>query len=286
MRLNLIYTLLLFIPFTLTYAHREKTSISLTPEEKAWIQAHPEIKFGYEPNWEPYEMYINGQYTGIVGDYVERIEQATGISMIPVHGISWEETMNQLRTGEIHVAPSCAITEERKKYLAFTDVYISDPLIITTRRDFEFVGCLNDLHGKKIVLPKNYYSVELISEDHPSIEIIEVKSIQECLEYVSYGKADAFIGSLGVVSYYINHKGFTNLKIAAPTKYKDTKIAFAVSKTGDWQIFRDIVFQIKICDHPYYRVYHLIINCSLEKQYSSLNLTTSFYIFDSLQCLI
>ena len=47
------------------------------------------------------------------------------------------------------------------------------------------------------------------------------------------------------------------------------------------QIFRDIVFQINICDRPYYRVYHLIISCSIEKQYSSLHLTTSLYIFVS-----
>ena len=29
------------------------------------------------------------------------------------------------------------------------------------------------------------------------------------------------------------------------------------------QIFRDIVFRINICDCPYYRVYHLIISCSI-----------------------
>lgn len=244
MKLSLVYTLLFSIFITFSYSQSDPISITFTPEEQAWIEAHPKVEFGYESNWEPYEMYIDGKYTGIVGEYIREVESVTGIDLVPVHGISWEETLNQLQSGEIHVAPSCAITDDRKEYLTFTDVYITDPLIITTRKSFEFVGSLEDLYGKTIVLPKNYYTIEMVSADYPNIEIIEVNTIKECLEYVSFGKADAFIGSLGVVSYYINHKGFTNLKVAAPTKYKDTKIAFAFTQNEEWIVFRNIVQKI------------------------------------------
>lgn len=216
--------------------------IQFSPEEKEWIIEHPVIEFGYEPNWEPYEIYKNGVYTGIVGDYISEIELATGIKMIPIKNISWNESLEGLKNGSIHVVPSCGITPERTKYLDFTAPYIKDPLMISTHKDYGFVGSLKDLEGKTIALPKNYYTSELISNDHPNINIIELNSVQECLESLRDGKVDAFVGSLGVISYYINKRGFNTIKVAAPTQYEGTIVALAVTK--DWKIFRDIAQKV------------------------------------------
>lgn len=241
MPLQLKHISLLFLLLCLGFSGISQ-NIQFTPEEQAWIDAHPTIEFGYESNWEPYEIYKNGTYTGIVGDYISKIESATGIEMVPVENITWEESINRLKKGTLHVIPSCAITPERKDYLEFSEVYITDPLIIATKRDYEFVGNLKELQNKTVVVPKKYYTAEIIKKEFPKINLIYANTVKECLEMVTFGKADAFVGSLGVVSYYINHKGFTNLKIAAPTKYDDIQIAFAVTK--DWIIFRDIVQKV------------------------------------------
>ncbi len=213
-------------------------AISFTDSEKLWIQEHPVVEFGYEPKWEPYEIYDQGEYTGIVGEYVQRIEDATGIEMRPIPDISWKKSLEGLKSGSVKMVPSCAIDEERKKYLVFTKPYVSDPLVISTRREYEFVSCLQDLYGHTVALPEGYWTTSLIKNDHPKIKVIEKPSIQACLEAVSFEEADAYVGSLGVISYYVNHKGFTNLKIAAPTRYEDIKIAMAFNK--DWIVFRDI----------------------------------------------
>lgn len=217
-------------------------NLEFTSEEKQWIQDHPVINFGYEPQWAPYEIYLNGEYTGIVGDYVRKIEIATGIDMVPIPNITWAESLNGLKQGTINIVPSCAITPERKKYLEFTDLYINDPMIIVTRSDFDFVGGLEDLNDRTIALPKSYYTTEIIGVDYPGINILLFNSVEECLEAVSFGAADAFAGNLGVVSYHINATGFTNLKIAAPTEYKRNGIALAVTK--DWTTFRDIANKV------------------------------------------
>lgn len=216
--------------------------INFTEEEKKWIADHPVIDFGYEPNWEPYEIYKDGEYQGIVGDYVKIIEEKTGIEMRPIPNITWEESLNGLKDGSIKIVPCCAITENRKKYLDFTKVYINDPLVIVTRKDYDYISELSELKGEKVALPKNYYTAELLIADYPDVKIVEKGGIQECLEELSYGHVDAFIDNLGVVNYYINHKGFTNIKVAAPTYYKDNGIALAVTK--DWTIFRDIAQKV------------------------------------------
>ncbi len=213
-----------------------------TEEEKKWIKEHPTIKYGYEPDWPPYEIYKNGEYTGIVGEYVLILERETGIDFQPIPNTSWERSLDQLKTGEINFVPSCAITDSRKEFLDFTTTIVSDPLVIVTRKDSKFVGGLSYLQSKTIALPKNYYTVEMIQRDFPTITILQKNKITECLNSVSTGESSAFVGSLGVVSYYINHHGYTNLKIASPTKYDNVAIGMAVTK--DWTILRDIAQKV------------------------------------------
>jgi len=219
-----------------------QAQVSFSEKEQAWLNEHPIINFGYEANWPPYEIYQNGEYTGIVGDYVKLIEEYTGVDMQPIPDITWNKTISQLKSGEIHVVPIAGITDDRKEYLNFTKPYVSDPLVIVTRNNFQFVSGLADLEGKKLCLPKGYYTIDMVKNDFPKVEIITSSSVKDCLFAVSTSRADAFVGSLSVVSYYINTIGFANLKIASPTHYKYTQMGFAVTK--DWVVFRDIVQKV------------------------------------------
>ncbi|NQX97766.1 MAG: transporter substrate-binding domain-containing protein, partial [Flavobacteriales bacterium] len=196
------------------------------------MEKHPVINFGYEPKWLPFEIYENGEYSGIIGDYVKILERETGIDFNPIPDINWDETVLGLKSGEIDFTCCAGITEERKEYLNFTKPYVSSPMVIVTRKDGDFVGGLEDLAGKKIALPKNYYTGEIISRDYPKITIDFKESVEASIRAVSLGEAEAFVGNLVVVSYYIEHIGYTNLKIAAPTEYEKTHIALAARK--DW----------------------------------------------------
>lgn len=216
-----------------------------TKSEIEWIKKHPVINFGYEPNWPPYEIYENGVYTGISGDYIKMIEIHTDIDMVPIPNITWQETLSGLQDGEIKVAALAGITQEREKYLHFTEPHITDPIVIVTQSGYKFISGVSDLEGKTLTLPEGYYAMDLIKNDFSKINIKTTKNVKDCLYLVSTGQADAFIGSLSVTSYYINNDGFSNLKIAAPTHYGYTKLGLAVTK--DWGVFRDIVQ--KIFDH-------------------------------------
>lgn len=207
-------------------------NINFTEEEKAWIKAHPVIYHGYEPNWPPYEIYENGEYSGIIGEYVKILERETGLQIEPIPNITWEESIKGLKSGEVDFTVCAGITDERKEFLNFTKPYISSPMVVVSRKDGDFVGGLEDLRGKSIALPKGYYTAELISKDYPDIKIDFKRGIEESLRAVSLGETDAFVGNLVVVSYYIEHKGYSNLKIAAPTDYEKTHIGLAARK--DW----------------------------------------------------
>lgn len=227
-----IFRSFLIIAFLSVMTNVALAEIEFTEQEKAWIKAHPIIYHGYEPNWPPFEMYKDGEYKGIIGDYIEEMERETGLDIRPIPDITWEETLSKLKTGEVDFTFCAGITDERKKYLAFTKPYLELPMIIVTRKDYQFVSGLADLRNKTIALPKSYYTAELIQRDHPEINLILTNGTEEALRMVSLGKADAFVGNLVVVSYYIENSGFSNLKIAAPTNYDKAYIGLAARK--DW----------------------------------------------------
>jgi len=219
-----------------------QNTIEFTEIEQEWIKEHPIIHFGFDPNWPPFEMYENGKYTGIIADYVTVLEQKTGIVMKPVQIDSFNQTINKLRLGEIHVAPEVGKSDAREKYLSYTDPYLTDPQVIVTRIDAGFVNGLKDLQGKTVSQPAGYIRIKRIKNLYPKINIVTTKDVKESLLNVSVSKADAFVGSLSVVSYYINVLGYTNLKIASAADLGDIKFRLAVTK--DWEVFRDIAQKV------------------------------------------
>jgi two-component sensor histidine kinase len=224
--------ILLLLLITAVSFNISAQEIEFTELEKEWIKNHPTIYHGYEANWAPYEIYKDGKYSGIVGDYVKILEREIGISIQPIPNITWDETVKGLKSGEIDFTVCAGITKKRKQYLNFTKPYISSPLVIITRKNGDFVGGLTDLKGKTITLPNNYYTSELISADYPEIIIDFKEGIEASIKAVSLGEADAFVGNLVVASYYIEHEGYSNLKIAAPTDYEQSQVGLAARK--DW----------------------------------------------------
>ena len=128
--------ILIFFSFVKTFSN----VINFTQKEKKFIKDHPVIEFGYEPNWPPYELYRDGEYQGIIGDYVKVLESQTGIDFQPIPNITWDETINGLKSGAIKTSICVAITKDRARYLNFTDPYISSFMVIITKKDYGFVG--------------------------------------------------------------------------------------------------------------------------------------------------
>ncbi len=189
--------------------------IEFTEVENKWIKEHPIIYHGYDAAWHPFEFYDEKDtiYSGIISEYIKIIEDKTGIDFKPIPDITWEETIDKLETGEVDLATGITPNERRRQFLNFTKPYMSFPLVIVTRKDYHFIGGLNDLEGKEVALPVGFYTSEMISRDFPTIKINHKKGVKEALESVSFGNSDAFVGNLAVVSYYINKEGFTNIII-------------------------------------------------------------------------
>lgn len=211
-------------------------ALQLTQEEQDFLAAHPVLRLGIGVAYPPFQFVEhkkgNPHFYGLAADIVQRIEQRLGVRMEPVYGITFAEALELGKAGKIDVFPCLSWTPERTTFLTFTDSYLSYPLVIISRDNSPFISSVDDLQGLRIAEVKVLSTYSKLRNDYPYLKVdyIFEKDTQAVLEAVSFGKADACIVDLAVASYIINTRGLNNLKVAAPTHWKDNKLAMGVPK--------------------------------------------------------
>jgi len=208
-------------------------SLQLTPEEQAWLRAHPVVRARISPTYPPFEFFDNGTFQGMAYDYVQLIAGRLGIRIVPVTDISWKEALEQLKSRNgVDLVVLITRDKERESFIEFTRDYISFPEVIFTRKDSQFVSGVKDLCSKTIATENSFIEIDYLKRDIPQVKLIETKTTEEALADVATGKADAYLGNLAVASYLIERNGLVDLKVAAPSPYPDDSYAMGVRK--DW----------------------------------------------------
>ncbi|WP_428239554.1 EAL domain-containing protein [Gynuella sp.] len=205
--------------------------INLTKAEEQWINDHPVIRLGIDPEFAPFEYFEGGLYQGMASDYVELLNQRLHLNMVVVEDLEWQEVMTGAREGRIDVLPAVGKTDERMQFLLFTDPYLNFHRVIVTRDDAPFVSGLYDLRTLKVALQANTSHHGYILENS-DMDPMLFDTLQASLMAVSGGKADAFVGNVASTTYWIRKLNLTNLKIAAPVSSDVQSLHFAVRK--DW----------------------------------------------------
>lgn len=210
----------------------DQTAIIWSEEEAQWIADHPVIKLGVDRAWLPIEFVTDdGQYQGISSEYMGHLQGVLGVEFSVQTGLSWEQVMTAVEVGELDLLPAVARTAGREAFLNFTEPYLSLPLVIFTRNQAAYVNGLDDLSGRRVAVERGYLAHELLLANHPLLTLVEKDDSESALRAVAEGNADAYVGNLMVASYIIGERGFTNLKVAAPTHY-DYELSIGVRK--DW----------------------------------------------------
>ena len=215
------------------------TSLHLTPAEKSWLQAHPVIRVGVDQNWPPFD-YVDAakQHQGIASDYLHLLAQTLGVQFVITADI-WKNVLQGVKNRQLDMLACASNTAERRQYLNFTEPYIEIDTVFVTRKTEAAVHSLAGLSGKTVALPKGTYIHELLKNKVPTIIFKFVPSNEEALQAVSLGEADAYVGNLAVVSYFMEQDLLTNLSVDGRLVADKFKLAFAVRK--DWQIWHRIM---------------------------------------------
>ena len=186
-----------------------------TPTERAWLQAHPHIRVGFDPAWPPFSMATeSGGCRGIDADLLARLGTELGVTFDFVSRPDWTAVYDSALHGEMDLLVGTARSPEREQHFLFTQPYFSFPIVIVTRNDEPILWSPLDLAGRRVIGVRDYITTTEIGRRYPDLKMTEVESVAVAMSMIARGEADAFFTNLPNASFVAKTRGLTNLKIA------------------------------------------------------------------------
>ena len=178
-----------------------QTQELFTSQERAWIAAHPVVKYAGYPDWHPFEYIENGKVSGVAIEYLAVISRTTGLRFQPVLEADpnqKHQAQHALERGDVDLLPSVA-SESFSNTSAHPQALLSDPYfvgtaVIITRDSSPPIFALEKLRGMRVAVRGQGFLRLLLSERFADIELVPCANAEEVLDAVARGKADAAIG--------------------------------------------------------------------------------------------
>ncbi len=201
-----------------------------TPEEQAYIKAHPVVTLGADYRWPPFEFTDrNGNHSGLASEYARLIERKSGLKVKVVSGV-WSDILSRMKRHEFDGLACAVKTDERSVYLRFSDPYLTVPMVIVGRVGEREFHTLHELEGRTVAINRDSYIHEWLAEKYPGIVLKLTHSNEEALEQLSLHQADAYVGNLAVSTYIINKYLLNNLSINAKIDEFTTAVSVAIDR--------------------------------------------------------
>ena len=208
-----------------------KKIVALTPKERAWLRAHPDIQLGYTDTFEP-EVIVNpdGTNGGILVDFLDELNRRLG-TRIGLQIDSVSEILEKAKTKEVdgicNIHPEYADAMGLKKTQGYMSAY---PTVFGLRKvSFDDLA---DFAGKKVAIIDKVYATEEITQQYgKQATILKVKDALEGLKLIDNGEADLFIGS-SLNSYLLTK--YQLLRILPKYIFSDYPDKFGIAIRPDW----------------------------------------------------
>ncbi len=214
------------------YGQLQHDSIDFTLAEQAWLRAHPVLRVGVHKDFAPFEWLDDqGNYVGLSADYMALITERLGIKIEIKTESNWADVVNKVKSGELDMLANVNQTPEREQYLSFSQPYLNYPIVIIDNGTGVYLSDLKQLSGKRVIVTAGYFIEELLKRDHPELQLIPAKNVQEALKRLNNGEAEAYIGDPVSANYVIRKDGLFKLRFTGETEYR-RKSSMATSKNN------------------------------------------------------
>jgi PAS domain S-box-containing protein len=177
---------------------KPEPEVSLTPEERAWLQANPEITLAFDNDAPPFNFTDkDGLVRGLTIDYVRLIEKKLGLE-INLVGSDWSTALNLALKHEVDGILNAAALENRKRFLNFTDVYHSRPQAVVASQNEPNIDSLAALCGRRVAVTTNTSHSRHLQTHFPCIGAVEYQTPDKALAALVTGEVEAVFGDVAV----------------------------------------------------------------------------------------
>ena len=212
--------------------------ISLTPEESAWLQAHPGIRIGLPEGLEPYVMIgQHGNQSGILVDFKDELSRTLGTSLV-LETMPSSKILAMSRNREIDVIYAVEPYKAEQEGLLQTNVWATGYPAIYARQGISF-KTPDDLVGKTVVMrPNTAWDKELIKPYLDRMKVVEAETPLDAMKMVLNEEADIY---LGLTSHNYVVTKYRLFGVTQAYVYSETKIPLAMGVRPDWPLLVSIL---------------------------------------------
>ena len=193
-----------------------KNQITLTIDQKNYLKEKKQITMCIDPNWMPFEKFDkNSKHIGMSADYYKLFEKILEKKFEVIRTDSWSQSLEFAKQRKCDILSLAMETSKRKKYMNFTKPYIQVPVVLATKLDTTFIDNIRFLKNKKIGIVKNGAFSELLRDEYPNLNIVDIDTIYQGLTMVEKGELYGFADTSIAIGTIIQTDFTGVLKISA-----------------------------------------------------------------------
>ena len=232
-------------------------ALDLTFQEKQYLKNNTPLKVQALSTFPPFNFSENGHSIGYTIDYMKLVSNYLGVEVQFTKPESFGKTISMFKEGKIDILPHIAKNKKRTKYIEYTDFNHLEYLTGVVIRKDEDIKSMVELKGKTIaVIDKSFIHI-FIKDKYPNQNLLVLPSSLDTVEAVSSGKADASIGSIPTMNFYIQKSWLNNLKTVVINDIGlPTKVSLPMGVQKENLILKSILDKVE-ADIPYNEIVKL-----------------------------
>ncbi len=186
-----------------------RKALGFTAKELQLLNLDKPIVVGMADDYLPYDYMANGEYRGIIGAYLNRITEITGLRFQVKHD-TFSNLYQEALAGRVDVL-NLAKTPERVEHFIFPRPLNTERDIILGRISSPAVQDVYGLEGKRVAVIEGFWHEEYLRKNLRQVDIVITKDLRHSLKLLKSGQVDYLIENPTVVEYYVNGLGYTQL---------------------------------------------------------------------------
>ena len=218
--------------FAGTLAAREASPDLLTPAERAWLAAHPEIVLGIGEEWAPAVVRdAGGRFGGFAFEHLDLLNRKLG-THVRLEAGPWPTVVEKAETGRLAGLTLSAPVEARTTHFLFTQPFHAVQYFIYLRTGQPMPnGDLDGFRGQRVGYLKGILYLRKLLEAHPAVKATPLDSTEALANALLKGDVDAALDSYGLEYWRVSHGvlGFAPLRMLPESQ---TNLVMSIRK--DW----------------------------------------------------
>jgi two-component system sensor histidine kinase EvgS len=209
----------------------KKSSPEFTPQERAFIKQHQNIRLGVDLNFAPLEFIDkNKEHRGFTKDLLDIITEKTDLRFSPHPNWSENELHHQIQTNKLDMLSTQIVNEHQTSQpLLCSNPFMKVPLVILARKGTSHITSLKSIIHQRIGVVQNHFPEECLLGEYSNANIVPYHTLQDGLLGLSEGTCDFFLETLIQANYIIHSKGISGISLVGKTGH-DIEFGFEISR--------------------------------------------------------